>query len=744
MFKNRFTNFLNHISKEENRRRKREVILIFIIILLVWLLTIAETQVIQVNTNILVSNAILMFILINISLLLLLLLIFLVFRNLVKLYYDRRHNVIGSSLRMKLVVAFISLTLLPTIILFFFSIHFITTSMKFWFNVLVEEALVNSLEVGQNLYTFIEENHLILLQKTAQQLSSTDFTDPANLKKLDYTITLLQQEFKLHVLEIYNEHFLRITYVLDPKFQPSMIKPIDSDQFQKDMGTKKMRMITEEIQDGELIRSLCAYPFGVQVQDAKGFIVIDQIIPKGLSQKLVSISSGFEEYQQIKLLKAPIQLTYYIALSIVALLVIFCAVWFAFYLAKSITGPLKELSAGIQRIAEGDLNFYIPVATDDEIGSLVDAFNKMTHELYSGREKLALSDKILRQQNAEIEEKRQYMEIVLKNISAGVISLDDRGIVTTINKSSEKLLNVKADEILTKSFRYLLKGQRLQLANEIKEKVSMSRDGIELPVSLIIDGRPRSFLTHVNALKNDKGFQMGMVIVFDDMTEIEKAQRMLAWREVARRIAHEVKNPLTPISLSAQRLKRKYSSVVNDSIFDECTTTIIDHVELIRNLVNEFATFARFPTVNLKPAKLSDIIDETIVLYKDSNPHIEFQIQVGDDVPKINLDRQQMKQALINLIDNAISAIQETGIIRVSLSYDAILKIVRLEVSDTGQGISDEEKTRLFEPYFSTKKTGMGLGLAIVSSIVVGHNGIIHVQDNYPKGAKFVIEFSVS
>ena len=236
---------------------------------------------------------------------------------------------------------------------------------------------------------------------------------------------------------------------------------------------------------------------------------------------------------------------------------------------------------------------------------------------------------------------------------------------------------------------------------------------------------------------------MGIVMVFDDLTALERGQRMAAWREVARRIAHEVKNPLTPITLSAQRLQRKYSRQIKEPIFDECTRTIIDHVDLIRNLVNEFSSFARFPSANPKPCELPPIIEETVALYREGHPQVQFDILNMSDIPRLNLDRQQIKQALINLVDNALGAIKGNGLISFTVSHDPILKRIRIEVADNGPGISDRDKTRLFEPNFSTKKAGMGLGLTIVTTIIADHGGVISVQDNPPGGAKFVIELPV-
>jgi len=247
------------------------------------------------------------------------------------------------------------------------------------------------------------------------------------------------------------------------------------------------------------------------------------------------------------------------------------------------------------------LSFSISRVADDEIGSLVNSFNKMTKDLRIGRNQLELSARLLREQNVEIEERRQYMEIVLENVSTGVITLDAGGFITTINKSAEKMLDLRSDDIINKSYKKLLDEPLLNLAEEVMENLKTSRNrSVELPLKLTVSGSPLSFLMHIAALIDDSGQHMGVVMVFDDLTELEKAQRMVAWREVARRIAHEVKNPLTPISLSAQRLKRKYSQQINQPVFDECTQTIVDHVELIRNIVDEFSSFAKFPSANPK------------------------------------------------------------------------------------------------------------------------------------------------
>jgi two-component system nitrogen regulation sensor histidine kinase NtrY len=732
------------LSEKERKRRKREFILIFVILIVVALMTFVESRIINFGADIAVSNTVLMFILININLLLLVLMIYLVFRNLVKLIYDRRRNVLGSKIRTKLVIAFVSLTLLPTIVLFFFSINFITSSIEFWFNVPVEQALENSLWVGGRLYTRAEENNRFFLERISYQIKTKNLLDPKNQEALSHYIRIVQREFNLDAVEVYAPTAERLTFALAPKLENEYFGIISAEDFQKDLPSEGYRSISQTIPSGEFVKTIGTVPFAVQTGEAIGFVVTTILIAPDLSENLQFIRRGFAEYQQIKLLKKPIQITYYISLSIVALLVLFCAVWFGFFMARSISLPIKELAEGTRRVADGDLGYTINPLGDDEFGSLFKSFNQMTKDLRTSREQLELSARMLRNQNIEIEEKRQFMEIVLKSVSAGVVTLNASGIISTMNKSAEKMLNLKSEQILNKSFKQLLTGQFLELANDIMDSLSVSRgDTIELPLKLTIEGRPRSFLISVNALKDDAGQHMGTLMVFDDLTELEKGQRMAAWREVARRIAHEVKNPLTPIALSAQRLKRKYAQFVDDTIFEECTETIISQVELIRNLVNEFSSFARFPSANPVPCHLIPIIEETFALYREGHAGINFKINNASDIPILNIDRQQMKQAFINLIDNAIGAIKGTGNIEINVAHDPILKKVRMEIADDGTGISNEDKTRLFQPNFSTKKAGMGLGLTIVNTIIADHNGMINVQDNSPRGAKFVIELPV-
>ncbi len=731
---------VREISQIEKKRRKTEFILIGVILAAVSIITFFITRTTPFGDDVPASNTILMFILININMMLFLLLLILVFRNLVKLYYERRHRVMGSKLRTKLLVAFITLTLLPTTVLFYFSIQFISTSLDFWFNPPVEKALENSLSVGRQLYAYVEEHSRFFMENVVTTVEKKDYLDTGNKEGLQKYLDAVREETHLSAVEIYDAVGGRLASSTTGEAASFLEKPSDLEELLKPDKESPIRTYSETLGKMEFIRSRATIPLGVEGEKIRGFVVLTVAMPPSMVHSMSAITLGFEEYQQIKLYKTPIQLSFVIALSIVALLAVFCAIWFAFHMAKSMTIPILELAEGTRRVAEGDLSFNITISTDDEIGTLVESFNKMTRDLSISREQLAFSARMLKEQNQEIEERRQYMEIVLQNVSAGVISLDPWGNVATINKSAERMLGVKSEKLLRRNYKDLLDNQHLGKADEVAEKLELSGTGVDFPLSLTVDNRLRSFMVHSNALKDDNGNPMGVVIVFDDLTELEKAQRVAAWREVARRIAHEVKNPLTPIALSAERLKRRYSAKIDDPVFDECTRTIIDHVDLIRNLVNAFSSFARFPMSNPTPCDLPQIIEESVSLYRESHNHVSFEIVRETGIPSLNLDRQQIKQAMINLLDNAIAAVQNSGHVRITMNHDKNRNIVSLEVADDGAGIPEPIKPRLFEPYFSTKKSGTGLGLAIVNSIVADHNGSIRVFDNHPKGSRFVIE----
>jgi two-component system nitrogen regulation sensor histidine kinase NtrY len=455
------------------------------------------------------------------------------------------------------------------------------------------------------------------------------------------------------------------------------------------------------------------------------------------------ITESYHEFRQLKILKNPIRSGYIITLFLITVVIVFFAYWMGVYLANSMTRPVQELVEATRAVADGNLDVHIESYSTDEIGMLVRSFNRMTDDLRTKQQALNTSNDELYRINQEIEQRRRYMEIVLRNVAAGVISVDRDGVITTINTSAEKLLNINTGSVMGKNFREVLRETHLEIVKEsLKDLVMAKQDTINRHITIDIRGARLSLHLHLTMLRDEAGDFMGTVLVLDDLTQVMKAQRMAAWREVARRIAHEIKNPLTPIQLSAQRLRKRYLSRFGDDekVFDECTEMIIKSVDELKNLVNEFSNFARMPAIQPEPNDLNSIIRETLTLYQEAHRGVMFTFTPDDQLPHLKIDRDQIKRVVINLLENAVAAMEEKGTITISSHYDPELKMADFRICDDGPGILPEDRPRLFEPYFSTKKTGTGLGLAIVNSVVSDHNGFVRVKNNVPRGACFVVE----
>ncbi len=713
----------------EARRRRNELIIIGIIFILIILLTTLEMKFPQIGGKIPIANNIIIFSLININIILILLLIFLVIRNLVKLIFERKRKVLGAKLRTKLVVAFVSLSLVPTVLLFLVAVGFITNSVEHWFSAQVEQSLQGSLEVAQTYYRDFANSMVSSAKQISHYFSKQGtFKEGKGMDSLREVLEVKRKEYRLSTLGV----FLRRGYAIrveDPTLKavlPHLPKDLLESGFS---GKETSRNLSAG--EGEVITGIAPLLSPSGGSEVIGVVVASHFIPKSITAKMREISQAFVEYKQLKILKNPIKFSYMMALLMVTLLILFSATWFGFYLAKDITVPIKDLAEATHRIATGDLNYRIQMKSADEIGMLVQSFNQMTGDLQVSR--------------SELEQRRKYMEVVLKNVAAGVISIDEEGMVTTINTSAEQMLEIRGEAILEKKFSEVLAKEYVeQIEGLLKELKSSQKDSIEKQITLNLKGKSLSILINLTTLKDEEGKPLGIVAVFEDLTQLIKAQRMAAWREVARRIAHEIKNPLTPIQLSAQRLRKRYLEKLQQdgTVFDECTRTIVKQVEELKGMVNEFSNFARMPASQPTPSRLNEIVQETLILFQEAHKQVHFEF-IPQELPVFNIDRDQMKRVMINLIKNSLAAIGKEGEIKIQTSYHPKLQMVRLEVSDDGSGIPDEEKGKLFEPYYSTKKSGTGLGLTIVNAIIADHNGYIRVRDNVPRGTTFAIELPV-
>ncbi|RJP59743.1 MAG: PAS domain-containing protein [Deltaproteobacteria bacterium] len=734
------------INIQELKRRKRERYIILFTTILVIFLTFLGIYSSKTGNQLPIANNILVFGLININVILLLLIAFLVVRNIVKLVFERKKNILGSKLRTKFVVAFVSLSIVPTVLLFFVAAGFITNSIENWFNIQVENSLKESLTVAQAYYQNSGNNAVYYAKHISQGITENRLLDQGKQGSLKGFVKSKLDQYNLGAIEVFSPRKEGLAKAVNNEIPIEKFPTEDSKLVQEGLKGESSITKIQSAGKGELIRGVVPiYPAG-KGEKPVGVVIVNYFVPLSLVAKMAEISSTFAEYKQLKMLKNPIKTSYFITLSIVTLLIIFSATWFGFYLAKEITVPVQKLANGIHEVANGNLDLHIEAGTDDEIGSLMNSFNKMTFDLKASKSMLEEANIGLKNTNIELDQRRRYMEILLKNVGAGVISIDKEGRVSTINKSAEKIFGITAEQAINKSYNEVFASEYLNGVKKLLEEVTCSTGGtIKRQIRLSLPDETLTLLINVAVLRDEDRNYMGLVVVFDDLTQLQKAQRAEAWREVARRIAHEIKNPLTPIKLSAQRLRKRYLNKFSDNgkVFDECTKTIIDQVEDLKGLVNEFSNFARMPATNLYPNDINKIIKDALVLYQEGHSNIKFEFKEGKNVPIFDIDREQIRRVIINLLDNAVDSIEKKGTVLIETFYDDALQVARVEIADTGCGIPQKERSRLFEPYFSTKRSGTGLGLSIVNTIVSDHNGYIRVKENYPKGSRFIIELPV-
>jgi len=726
----------------ENRKRRREWLLIGFTTLLVIVFSKFETQLFQFSSQVPLAKSLLVLALINLNILLIILTLFLVFRNVFKLILERRREVPGARLRTRLVVAFVTLSLVPTLLLFFVAAGFVSSSIENWFNIQIETSLHESLEVAQTYYKNSGANALYYGDQLARFIKDQKLLNESNLPQLRDLIQAKQQEYNLGVVEVFSSTYEELVRAANPQIPISEFTDPGSDTIREALQGNRFTRVTP-IGKADLIRGVVPVYSNWNPEDVVGVVVVNYYVPYSLVNKMKEISASFEQYKTTKLLKDRIQKGYVQVLLITALAIIFLATWFGFYLARTITVPIQELVSATKRIAGGDLTVQISPQSDDEIALLVEAFNKMTADLRKSQAGISDANRHLRASNQELDQRRRYMEIVLKNVTAGVISVDRQGRITTINKSAEKLLKIMPGKVLGQHFRQVLQAEHLVIINDLLRQLAKSgKDSIHKQMTIPLEDNKLTLLLNLTTLRDENGEFMGTVVVFDDLTHMIKAQRMAAWREVARRIAHEIKNPLTPIRLSAQRLRRRYLDRFpeDDKVFDDCTCMIIKQVDELKILVDEFSNFAKMPSANPAPNNLNEIINETLILYQEAHRHVVFSFMPDTTVPIFNLDRDQIKRSMINMLENAVGAIEKEGHISLETHFNRDMQMVSVIIADDGCGIPSEDKPRLFEPYFSTKKSGTGLGLAIVATIIADHNGYIRVKDNHPKGTKFIIE----
>ena len=714
------------LKLEEAKRRKREALVILITTLMVIVFAFFEVQLPDVSPEYSLSGNIAFFLLININIILLVLLVFLVVRNLVKLVFERKRRILGSRLRVRLVLAFVGLSLVPSLLLFVIAGGFVTRSFERWFDLQVENSLQGSLEIGQTYYQNSANNALFYARQLSQRISQERLFDAQRLGELKEFVQSKQREYNLGTVELFSPDRRLVVVAFNDQVPTGVTIKAESEFLNRALrGLEVTR--TQEFGESDVIRG------GVPLYSADrriiGVVVVDYFVPKSITKRALEISRSYEQYKHLAFLKTPVKNSYILTLLLITLVIIFAATWFGLYLAKGITVPIQKLAEGTHEVAHGNWDYKIESGGDDEIGTLVDSFNQITGDL--------------KQITAELERRGKFVETLLANVAAGVISVNPAGQITTWNMAAERMLGLSAAGALGRNYEEVFESESLHVMREIVESVE-DRGSVEREIKIPLSEQHLTAMVSAASLRDDEGRTVGVMVFLEDITQIQKVQRMEAWREVARRIAHEIKNPLTPIQLSAERLRKRYAPMLegNGAILDKCTSTIIQQVEELKNLVNEFSQFARLPSAQLATSDLNEIVQEALFLFKEGHREVHFHFRPGV-IPPVELDREQIKRVLINLLDNAVAAVAEKGEIRLATSYDRSRAVVCLEVSDDGCGLAPDIKSKIFEPYFSTKENGTGLGLTIVSQIVEDHRGYVRVRPNEPRGTRFTIELPV-
>jgi nitrogen fixation/metabolism regulation signal transduction histidine kinase len=657
---------------------------------------------------------------------------FILLRNLIKLARERRSLELGAKFKSRLWFYFFAISLLPIIAMAGFSYLFMNRALERWFSEIPENVVREAREVQNQAIKLQSEKFRETSKMLATSLERHDFTNE-ELQKITEAGNLT----RIEVLSKTNQ-----TLALHEKTLPAGQKA----ELDKIIGlVKNGRLDEPPLRDGIGFDAALA-----DFSDGRKLIVISNLYSEENVSQLVE--NALAEFDKLKEKQINIRQVGFLTLGVLTFLLIFASSWTAVYIARGLTVPIKALAEGADEIARGNLAHRVEVLAEDELALLVASFNQMSAKL--------------EENSAELEERRRYTETVLQSLSTGVISFDASNRVTTINKAAVNILKLEtADfagfelkQLITEENRVVIErllnrarriGQAAEQTVLLPERGDKSAEiNANTPVALTATALPKTF-----------GESSGIVLVIEDLSELISAQRASAWAEVARRMAHEIKNPLTPIQLSAERISKNFKKTLEangneihsstprmQNVIDESTSTILREVNSLKSMVDEFSRFARLPNVRLENGNLNEIIKQAADLYEDRFTDVSIELQLAANLPNSMIDQEQLKRVFVNLIENggeAFDANQKEKRICLKTFYDKARDLIVAEVSDNGKGIAPIDLQKLFQPYFSTKGRGTGLGLAIVQRIVSEHRGKIRAVNNSTKGAKFIVELPV-
>ena len=678
----------------------------------------------------------------------LLALVFVLARNIVKLVVERRRGLPFARFRAKLVALLLAMTLVPTLVVLLVGSELIRSNIDRWFNAPMDEILAGANQIAGDYY---HERQLAVgdnASRIARSLADVDLASP-DVTPMRALLAPLVTEQRVKMVAVYRAGpdagaLPRLQPVFDvaasdvpPGYNRAAADRLADQALE---GSAEPRSIEGLGAAGDLLHAAAV----IKGRDGRttGVVVATDYLTGDLAARSRRLTQAFESYNQLRVLKQPMTGVYLSIFLMVTLLMLFAATWMGSYFAKRITRPVQMLAAAAREIGAGRLDQRIEPQSRDEFGALTEAFNSMAGELATSRRRVERSTIDLERKHVEVEGRRRYIETILERITTGVVSVDSSGAITTINSAAARLLGLDQGTVGQPAHAVFdrpdlqpigawLAGAGRASGEPAAQEIALQREGQELHLAAV-----------ATALVGDSGAPEGLVIVLDDVTPLIRTQKVAAWREVARRLAHEIKNPLTPIQLSAERLRRHFATAPAGAraLVDECTSTIIGEVESLKGLVDEFSQFARMPSPKAVPADLHQLILDSLALYNGIFTDVAIEHRFATDMPLVRIDTEQIRRVIINLVDNAVEAMERRGRIVVETARDQANNVVRIVVADDGPGIPAAERDKLFLPYYSTKRRGSGLGLAIVRRIIAEHGGSIDVGDNTPRGTRFTIE----
>jgi two-component system, NtrC family, nitrogen regulation sensor histidine kinase NtrY len=658
------------------------------------------------------SSQVLLFVLWNINLLLILGIAFVILRGVVKLVLERQRGIIGSRFRTKLVVTYVATSLLPVLLLFLVATDLLRVSIDRWFTTPVATILRNGNEIAQ----MAQDQAASIARGAAHELAE----DPsiANAETMDLVFARVLRYHNVQLAGLYRDSVL-VKLHADPRAPVQEVSD-PSARFFDDVRRTGSAMKIDSVPSGKWVR------VGMRVGNGNDATVGGVFIPAAMNRMLDESIIANRTFQQLQSQRATLKASQTMLFMAVTLAVLFGTLWTSMYASRRITIPIKALAEATSRLAEGGYGHRVEITATDEVGTLIDSFNAMSEQLADQRSALT-------ETNQRLDAERAYVSTVLDSVATGIVVFTDALELLSINRAAMRMLDVEQPPPRA-ALQGVFRSELGPLAHAVREIIA--REGRSREVTLIRGGELRYLELSVARLSG--GAEEGWVLAIEDSTQLVQAQKLAAWNEAARRIAHEIKNPLTPIQLSAERIARKYRNGDADTarVVEEGTQTIVSEVNQLKRMVDEFSRFARMPAIHLRHAQLAAVLHQAASLYRDVKPGVTVAVDVDPSI-ELLIDPEQIGRAVSNLLKNAVEATDQG---EVQLSARRAKHRVIIEAADHGRGVADADKENLFVPYFSTKSRGTGLGLAIVHRIVRDHDGQITVHDNQPTGTRFEIE----